>query len=94
MAVAAPDVAAMVFRPGTASLLEWRAGPNGVLMTDVRDLQLIVGAQARFVDEFRYWVLRRQYGRGSLLAEVEGGVRECLHDAIAAAERAALRLIP
>jgi len=63
-------------------------------MADLSDLRLTVRPPARFIGEFQYSVLRRQYGRGSPFAEVEGGARERLHDAIAVAEQTALRLIP
>lgn len=77
-----------------ASLLEWRAGPNESLMADISDLRLTVRPPAQFIGEFQYSVLRRQHGRGSPFAKVEGGARERLHDAIAAAEQAASRSIP
>ena len=72
-------------------MLNWRAGPNRVWMADKGSLRLIVEAPACFVGEFRFTVLRRQYGRGSLFAVVEAGARTRLHDAMVAAELAAGR---
>ena len=77
--------------PRKATLLNWRAGPNRVLMADKDDLRLTVEAPAYFVGDFRFTVLRRQYGRGSLFAVVEAGTGVRLHDAMAAAELAAGR---
>jgi hypothetical protein len=74
-----------------ATLLNWRAGPNEVLMADKGSLRLIVEAPACFVGEFRFPVLRRQYGQGGLFAVVEAGAGVRLHDAMAAAELAAGR---
>jgi len=74
-----------------ATLLNWRAGPNKVLMADKGSLRLIVEAPACFIGEFRFTVLRRQYGQGSLFAVVKAGAGVCLHDAMAAADRAAGR---
>ncbi len=59
MTVDVPDVAAGVSHLGMASLLEWRAGPNESLMADISDLRLTVRPPARFIDKFRYSVLRR-----------------------------------
>jgi len=74
-------------------LLNWRAGPNRVLMADKGSLRLTVEAPACFVGMFRYTVLRRQYGQGSSFAVVEAGTRVHLHDAMAAAELAARRFV-
>ncbi len=63
-------------------------------MANICDLRLTVQLLAQFAGEFQYSVPRWQYGRGSPFARVEGGARECLHDAIAAMEQAASRLIP
>jgi len=63
------------------------------LMANTRDWRLTVQPPAMFVGEFRYTVLRRQHGQGSPFAKVEGGARERLHDAMAAAEQAASRLM-
>lgn len=76
---------------GKATLLDWRAGPNEVLMADKGSLRLIVEAPACFVGEFRFTVLQRQYGQGSLFAVVDAGTGVRLHDAMAAAELAAGR---
>ena len=76
-----------------ATLLNWRAGPNGVLMADKGDLRLTVETPACSVGEFRFTVLRRQYGQGSLFAVVQAGAGTRLHDAIAAAELAAGRFV-
>lgn len=70
-------------------MLTWRAGPNGVLMADEGDLRLTVEAPACFIGEFRFTVLRRRHGQGSLFAVVEAGAGARLHDAMAAAELAA-----
>lgn len=72
-------------------MLNWRAGPNKVLMADKGSLRLIVEAPACFIGEFRFTVLRRQYGQGSLFAVVAAGAGVCLYDAMAAAELAAGR---
>ncbi len=74
-------------------MLNWRAGPNRVLMADKGNLRLTVEAPACFVGEFRFTVLRRQYGQGSLFAVVEAGTGVRLHDAMAAAELAARRFV-
>ncbi len=58
-------------------------------MVDKGSLRLTVEAPACFVGEFRFTVLRRQYGQGSLFAVVEAGAGVRLHDAMAAAELAA-----
>jgi hypothetical protein len=76
-----------------AALLDWRAGPNGILMADKGDLRLTVEAPAWFVGEFRFTVLRRQYGQGSLFAVVETGVGDRLYDAMAAAALVAEKLV-
>lgn len=55
-------------------------------------LRLTVEAPARFLGEFRFTVLRRQYEQGGLFAVVETGTEPRLHDAMAAAELAADRL--
>lgn len=70
-------------------MLDWRAGPDEILTADSGDLRLMV-QPLRFAGEFRYTVLRRQYGRGSLFAVVETGTEPGLHDAMKAAEQAAL----
>ncbi len=54
-------------------MLNWRAGPDEVLMADKGSLRLIVEAPACFVGEFRFTVLQRQYGQESLFAVVEAG---------------------
>jgi len=50
-------------------------------MADRGSLRLTVEAPACFVGEFRFTVLRRQYGQGSLFAVVEAGAGVRLHDA-------------
>ena len=72
-------------------MLNWRAGSNGVLMADERDLRLTVEAPAGFIGEFRFVVLQRQYGQGGLFVAVEAGTGVRLHDAMVAAEFAARR---
>jgi len=62
-------------------------------MADKGNLRLTVEAPACFVGEFRFTVLRRQYGQGSLFAVVEAGTGVRLHDAMAAAELAARRFV-
>ena len=76
---------------GKASLLDWRAGPNGVLMADEGDLRLTVEAPACFVGEFRFAVLQQQHGQRGLFAAVAAGAEVRLHDAMATAELAARR---
>lgn len=75
-------------------LLEWHAKPNESLMVDTGDLRLTVEPPPQFVGKFRYTVLRRQYGKGSLFAVIETGAELRLHDAMMTAEQAALRLVP
>ena len=62
-------------------------------MADKGDLRLTVETPACFVGEFRFTVLRRQYGQGSLFAAVQTGAGICLYDAMAAAELAAGRFV-
>lgn len=71
----------------------WRALSDTVMAADVGDMRLTVEAQARFTGEFRFVVLRRQYGQGSLFALVEMGTRPRLRDAMEAAEAVVSRLI-
>ncbi len=58
-------------------------------MANVGDLRLTVQPPPGFVGEFRYTVLRRQYGKGSLFAMIKTGTEPCLHDAMQAAEQVA-----
>lgn len=60
-------------------------------MANRGDLRLTVEAPACFVGEFRFTVLRRQYGQESLFVIVETGAEVRLHEAMAAAELAAER---
>jgi len=62
------------------------------LIAEAGDLRLTIEAPACFIGEFRFMVLRRQYGQGSLFAVVEAGAGARLHDAMAAAELVARRL--
>ena len=73
-------------------MLEWRAGSDGSLMADKGSLRLTIEAPALFLGEFRFTVLQRQYGRGSMFGVVETGARPRLHDAMKAAELAADRV--
>ena len=70
-------------------MLNWRAGPNGLLTADFGDIRLTVEAPLRFIGPFRYTILRRQYGPGSLFAAVGSGEQEDLKEAMASAEQKA-----
>ena len=58
-------------------MLNWRAGPNGLLTADRGVLRLIIEAPARFLGEFRFTVLRRSWrqigSQPSNKLEVSGG---------------------
>ena len=75
-------------------MLDWLAGPNAPLMANTGDLRLMVQPPPRFVGEFRYVVLRRQYGTGGPFAVVKTGMEPRLHDAMMAAEQVAFPLLP
>lgn len=63
-------------------------------MADVGELRLTVYAPPRFLGEFCFSVLRRQYGQGSPFAVVDTGGKSVLREAMAAAEDLAATLMP
>lgn len=63
-------------------------------MADVGELRLTVYAPPRFLGEFRFSVLRRQYGQGSPFAVVNTGGKSALREAMEAAEGMAATLMP
>lgn len=63
-------------------------------MADVGELRLTVYAPPHLSGEFRFSVLRRQYGQGSPFAVVDTGGKSALREAMEAAEGLAATLMP
>lgn len=72
----------------------WRTGADGILAAEADGLRLVVQAPAEGTGPARFEVLRWQYGTGSLLALLASGTAGEVREAMAAAERAAGRIIP
>ena len=70
----------------------WRRGPKNRLLADVGEFRLEVHDGMGRLRTARFTVLRRQYGQGSLFAQVASGTAPSLFAAMRAAEKAAGRL--